>query len=403
MPASGGRVASIDVLRGVAVLAMAVANVPLFATVYAAHANPTAYGTLLGPDWWAWLVSYVLVDGRFTAIFGMTFGAGIAILAERYGRAGLPVARIHYRRMAGLLVLGVLHAYLVWYGDFLVCLALCGSVAYIYRDVPPRKMLVVGMLIMAVATLVSIEAARSMPSWSAEQDARIRHFWAPPAEVVRQEIEAYRGGWLAQMSQRIPAALARETVGFAAHSFWQMTGLMLIGMALFKLGILSAAWSTTFYVAAALGGFGVGIPLVLYGMRENFASGWELRRAMLIDGTANYWGGFLVGAGWVALVMLVCRLGVRLAPVAAVGRLSLSNYLLQSILFTTIFYGHGLGLFADVGRAGQLLTALGVAAIGIIASNVWTRYFAVGPVEWLWRSATLGRRIPVRAPVDVPS
>ena len=403
MSAPSGRIASLDVLRGVAVLAIAVANVPSFATVAAARANPTAYGRLDGVDWWVWLLSYVLVDGRFTAIFGVTFGAGIVILAERYERAGLPVARIHYRRMAGLLVLGPLHAYLLWYGDFLVCLALCGAVAFLYRQVAARKMLVIGALMMSFATLMSVEAAWTLPSWSAGQAERVRHLWAPPADVLHREIEAYRGGWSAQLSQRVPAALAQETVVFAARSFWQMTGLMLIGMALFRIGILSAAWSTRFYAMSTLGGFGLGIPLVLYGVRENFASGWDLRRALLIDGTLNYWGGVLVGAAWVAVVMLVCRLGARLRPLASVGRLALSNYLLQSVLFTTVFYGHGLGWFASVERAGQVLVALCVLALEAIASVAWTRSFAVGPVEWLWRSVTLGRPIPVRAPIDVPS
>jgi uncharacterized protein len=403
MPASSGRVASIDVLRGVAVLAMAVANVPSFATVYAARANPTAYGTLQGADWWAWLVSYVLVDGRFTAIFGVTFGAGIAILTERYERAGLRVARIHYRRMAALLVIGLLHAYLLWYGDFLVCLALCGCVAFMYRDMAPRKLLVTGILIMAIATLVAVQAAWTMPSWSLEQAAQVKHVWAPAADDLQHEINAYRGGWFAQMSQRVPAALTSETLAFAGRWFWQMTGLMLIGMSLFRLGILHAAWSARFYGTIVLVGFGLGIPLVLYGVRANFASGWELRRAMLLDGTVNYWGGFLVGAAWVAAVMLVCRSGVRLRPVASVGRLALSNYLLQSVVFTTVFYGHGLGLFADVGRAGQLVISLAVSALGLLLSLAWMRYFTVGPVEWAWRSVTLGRRIPARVPIDVPS
>jgi len=387
----------------VAVLAIGVANVPSFATVYAARANPSAYGRLDGLDFWAWLLCYVLVDGRFTAIFGVTFGAGIVILAGRYERAGLPVARVHYRRMAGLLILGLLHAYLLWYGDFLVSLALCGAVAFLFRDVAPRKTLVIGMLMMSLATLMSVEAGWTLPSWSVEQDERVRHRWAPPADLLDREITAYRAGWSAQLSQRVPAALARETVGFAARSFWQMTGLMLIGMALFRIGILSAAWSARFYAMIALGGFGLGIPLVLYGVRENFAAGWDLRRALLIDGTVNYWGGVLVGAAWVAAVMLACRLGARLRPLASVGRLALSNYLLQSVLFTTVFYGHGLGLFANVERAGQVLIALGVLALQVIASMSWTRHFAVGPVEWLWRSVTLGTRVPLRTPIDVPS
>ena len=403
MPVPTRRVASLDVLRGVAVLAMAIANVPSFATVYAARANPTAYGTLEGADWWAWLTSYVLIDGRFTAIFGVTFGAGIAVLAERYARAGLPVARIHYRRMAGLVLIGLVHAYLVWYGDFLVTLALCGSVAFIYRDVPPPKMLVAGVVIMAFATLVSIQAVWSIPSRASEQDPWLRQIWAPSADMLQHEIAVYRAGWWRQMSHRVPAAFNRETTIFAARSFWQMTGLMLIGMAAFRLGILSAARSTRFYAAIALVGFGVGVPLVLYGVRMNFAAGWELRRGLLIDGTLNYWGGFLIGAAWVAVVMLVCRQGARLSPVASVGRLALSNYLLQSVVFTTVFYGHGFGLFAAAGRARQLGIAVTVSALGLLLSAVWMRYFAVGPIEWAWRSATLGRRIPLREAVDVPS
>jgi uncharacterized protein len=225
----------------------------------------------------------------------------------------------------------------------------------------------------------------------------------PSSQMIAAELATYRGGWLRQMEHRLPTALMFQTFVFGMWGFWRATGLMLIGMALFRLGILSAARSAAFYGTIALAGFGLGIPLVLYGVRENFASGWQFRRAMLLDGTVNYWGGFLVGAAWVAVVMLACRFGARLRPLTFVGRLALSNYLLQSILFTTVFYGHGLGLFADVGRGGQLVIALAVAAVGGLVSVAWTRYFTVGPVEWIWRSVTLGRRIPVRGPIDVPS
>src|SRR5262249_62127510 len=150
MPASAGRIQSLDVLRGVALLSIAVANVPSFASVAAARINPVVYGSLEGANWWAWLVSYVLLDGRFTAIYGMTFGAGLVILAERYERAGVRVARLHLRRMAALLALGLLHAYLLWYEDLLVALALCGALAYLYRRIEPRRLIILGIVIMAV-------------------------------------------------------------------------------------------------------------------------------------------------------------------------------------------------------------------------------------------------------------
>ena len=399
MGAPAGRIRSLDVLRGVAVLAMAVANVPLFASVTAARANPIVHGDLHGWNWWAWLSSDLLFDGRFTAIYGMTFGAGLVILAERYEQLGLAVTRLHLRRMAGLLLLGVLHAYLVWHGDFLVTLAISGAIAFLYYRWPARRLLALGIAVMAMGSLVGLEVAWRMPSWEPEKVAQVRDKWSPPPVVVAREIEAYRSGWLEQMSHRVPTAFDRQTAGFVSRPLWQMTGLMIVGMGLFKLGVFTAARSMAFYSALAAGGFGLGVPVVLYAIRAGFASGWSLRAYLVVDALANYWGGFLVGLGWVGVVMLLCKSAGRLEAFAAVGRLALTNYLLQSLLFTTIFYGHGLGLFARIDRAGQLAIAIGVAALELGTSVLWMRYFSIGPVEWAWRSLSLGRRLPVRAPL----
>jgi uncharacterized protein len=119
---------------------------------------------------------------------------------------------------------------------------------------------------------------------------------------------------------------------------------------------------------------------------------------LVVDAVLNYWGGFLVGLGWVGLVMLACRSVPNLGAFAAVGRLSLTNYLFQSLLFTTIFYGHGLGLFGRIDPAGQLGIAIAVGVVELATSVLWARYFSVGPIEWAWRSVTLGRRLPVLRP-----
>ena len=147
-----------------------------------------------------------------------------------------------------------------------------------------------------------------------------------------------------------------------------------------------------------LGGFGLGIPLVLFAIHENFAAGWALRRFLILERPGELLERVPRRFGWVWLVMLACRHVRHLGALAAVGRLSLTNYLLQSVLFTAIFYWHGPGLFARVERAGQLAVAVGVAAFEIVTSLLWTRYFSVGPVEWAWRSLSLGRRVSARAP-----
>jgi uncharacterized protein len=157
------------------------------------------------------------------------------------------------------------------------------------------------------------------------------------------------------MAYRAPAALQLQTAQFALRSLWQIGGLMLIGMGLFKLGVLSGDRPTRFYASIAALGFGIGVPVAWWGLQRGAAHGSDLAAFMLVDSQLAYWASLLVGVGWIGLVTLVGRIGGRFGPVAAVGRTALSNYLLQTVLCTTIFYGHGLGLFGRVDRSGQLL------------------------------------------------
>src|SRR5688572_18021216 len=131
------RIASLDALRGLAILGILAVNVQSFAMPSAARLNPAVQGDLDPASWWVWLATYVLADGKFIAVFAMLFGAGIVLQARRAEDRGRAPGPLHYRRMAVLLVLGLLHAYLVWYGDWLVPLAVCGAVAFPYRALSP--------------------------------------------------------------------------------------------------------------------------------------------------------------------------------------------------------------------------------------------------------------------------
>jgi uncharacterized protein len=159
------------------------------------------------------------------------------------------------------------------------------------------------------------------------------------------EVNQYLGSWAEQMRHRVPAAREIQTTHMVSYLFWQMTGLMLLGMALFRLGVLSAARSSAFYVRMAAVGFGGGTLLIALAIWRSFATKWELLDFALVSQPLHYWGNLLVALGWIALVMLFCQRGWQLRPVAAVGRMALSNYLLQTLICTTLFYGHGFGLF----------------------------------------------------------
>ena len=143
-----------------------------------------------------------------------------------------------------------------------------------------------------------------------------------------------------------------------------------------------------------------------YGVRLNEAAGWDMKWSFFHGQQLNYWGSILVSLGYVGLVMLVCKsgaLGWLRTALAAVGQMAFTNYLLHTIICTTIFYGHGLGYFGSVERTGQILIVFAVWAFQLIVSPIWLRYYRFGPFEWLWRSLTYGRPQPFRRAVPVPA
>ncbi len=379
-------------LRGVGVLGMLATHIQLFAFPVLARWNPRAHGDFQGVNWWVWLATSVLADGKFIAIFAMLLGASIVMLPDRAAEGAVPVWRLHMRRMAALLALGLLHAYLLWYGDMLVALALCGAVVFVARPLAPRWLLILGGVAFAIGSALTLALTWSLAQGPPDALAAWKDHYTPRRVNIALEIIQYQGGWAEQMRQRVPAAREMHTWYFVTRLFWQMAGLMLMGMGLFKLGVLSAAHSRRFYRALAAFGFGGGIVLIALGLWRSFATKWDLLDYVLVSQELRYWGNLPVALGWVALVMLLCQRGWRLAPVAAVGRMALTNYLLQSLICTTIFYGHGLGLFGQVDRADQLLIVLGVWAFQLLASPAWFGYFALGPVEWVLRWIIYGQR-----------
>ncbi len=393
------RITSLDVLRGFALLGILAMNIQLFSMIYAAYLNPTAYGDLTGANEWVWRMTRILADLKFMAIFSMLFGAGIVLMTSRAESRGQSVAGVHYRRMAWLIVFGLLHAHLLWYGDILYWYGMCGLVVYPFRRLRPRWLLVWGLLSIAVSCALILSAGWSMQFWPPEVLEGFRLDWQPTPEMTVEEIATYQGGWLEQMNHRVPKAFEMETSSFLIWAAWRVGGLMLVGMALFKLGLFSAKRSAALYGTLIAVALLVGVPAILYGMHRNFAASWDVRYSFFFGPQFNYLASILVSLGWVGLVMLVCQ-KPGLAPLthsfAAVGRMAFTNYILQTVICTTIFYGHGFGLFGQTERIGQIAIVAAVWVFQLVISPIWLRYFLFGPLEWLWRSLTYLQRQPFR-------
>lgn len=392
------RIVAIDVLRGFAVLGILLINIQSFAMIGAAYLNPTANDKAEGWGFAVWAFSYLFGDLKFMAIFSMLFGAGIVLMSNSARARGVRPAPLHYRRQFWLLIIGLVHAHLIWYGDILVAYALLAMILFWFRRLRPRTLIILGVLSLAVAFGTMFLAGISMPYWEPAEIAAQADDWAPPAEVAAAEIEAYRGGWLSQLPVRSQAALELETFVFMVYLGWRVAGLMLVGMALYGLGVLSAARSDRFYRNLALIGLGLGLPIIAFGIVQNVAHGFSVEYSMFQGSLFNYVGSLGVALGYVAVVMLAVRrrwLPALQERLAATGRMALTNYIAQSLICTWIFYGHGLGWFESVSRPGQLGVVVAIWALQLIWSPWWLSRYRFGPLEWLWRTLTYLRVQPM--------
>jgi uncharacterized protein len=393
------RIVTLDALRGFAILGILIMNVQSFSMIRAAYVNPTAYGDLTGWNKLLWIATHVFADKKFLTLFAVLYGAGIALLAGRIEAMGRSSLGVHYRRTLWLVAIGLVHAYLLWHGDILVTYGMCALVAYLLRHLSPRKLLTIGLACFAFGSLLYLSIGLSMPSWSQDAVRDMLHNWMPEPDAVAREVAAYRGGWLGQMPVRAGAAWFAETQYFLVHTSWRIGGLMIIGMALFKWGILTGQRSRRFYAWLIAAGFGIGLPLIAAGVYGCFNAAWSMEHSMFLGMQYNYWGSVFVSAAYIGILMVAVRSRL-LRPItdvlASVGRMAFTNYLMQTVLCTLLFYGYGLGLFGQVERAWQPLIIVSVWALQIAASAAWLSRFRFGPVEWLWRSLTYRSPQPMR-------
>lgn len=397
-------------------------NILFFGLPGAARLNPTVAGGFTGMNYAAWLVAYLVFDEKMITIFSMLFGAGLVLMTDRMNQQGRSPAGFSYRRSAILFVIGLAHAYLLWPGDILVSYALCGMLVYPLRKLSPRMLLIVGLLVMLPSVPLTVTVSTLFRSFRdaaervteatkqgdpvTERDRDLAQSWEnirkdfhpAPAEIT-EEITAYHAlSYWKLILRQAPAAFEVQTTIFGAAFVWMVSGRMLIGMALMKLGVFSIRRSMRFYWLLVLFGYGLGWPIVACGANRQIESNFDV--VYLFGGGMefNNFASIPVALGHIGVVMLVVR--VRLLTwltdrLAAAGRMALSNYLMQSLLCMTFFSGYGFGYFGAFDRVQLCGIVAVIWALQLWYSLIWLRYFQFGPVEWLWRSLTYGTVQPM--------
>lgn len=423
-PASGSeRLDSIDTLRGVAVLGILAMNIYAYSLPYMAYDNPTVMGGFAGLDRMAWWITYMFFSFKMMPIFSMLFGAGLMLMYERYNPRGVSFKRFWYRRILLLMLFGAIHGYLIWNGDILFLYSICGLFLYLFRKKTARKLFIVASIFFIIGFLPSlaggyyfgmirddilpeverkVEASEKLTSTEQAHknawDETIKHF-DPTDEVIEEDLEAYRGGYPGIIRYRAPLYFAMTSYLLVFGSFWPAMGLMLFGMAFMKLGVFSASRSKQFYLILAVIGYGAGLPLVYLSAAGAIANDFSFVESMAVRGPLNNIGGPLVALGHIGIVMLACKTGIFTGlrrMLAAAGRMAFSNYIGQSLICTTIFYGYGMGLYGSYNRATLMILVLSIWIVELVISTIWLGRFRYGPLEWLWRTLTYGSVQPMR-------
>ena len=389
------RVASLDVLRGIAILGILTMNIVNFGMVDAAYVAPTfGHGGVDGLNGLIWVLQRAFCDQRFMSIFAMLFGVGIVITNRRADTAGSGPWR-HYLRMIVLLGIGLVHAYLIWSGDVLMLYALLGMLVVFARRLEPHVLLFTAAGLLLVNGLLFIAFGGFVKLGLIFEDGPPEAMLGFDAAALAAERQLYaEGDYLELVTHRLVESTQLQLFAFFLYGL-RTAGLMLLGMAFWKLGVFEPTQATGRRARRWMLGIGlaVGVPLTLLdvglGWRRGFA--WEFQ--MTAGFPLNYWSSVFCALAYVALLVPAADL---LRPVfAPVGRAALTCYLLQSVICTTIFYGYGLGYFGTLDRAGLMFVVFGVWAVLLIPAPLWLAVFRFGPVEWLWRVLSYGRWQPL--------
>lgn len=405
-----GRITSIDTVRGIAVLGILVMNIIGMAYAGAAYLNPMYTGGDQAGNIALWAVAHVAVDGKMRALFAMLFGASLLLMSE--SAPPQDATRRHLARMAVLFLFGMVHGSLLWAGDILLPFALVGLAVWPLRKVAPRRLLLFGVIALAVQAAISAsfgmqalsaELAASLPNaspaaiaaWESLQSAT----YSDPAAVAR-ETAMYRGALGDILAIRHEAVTFMRLFLLPFSFFVESVGLMLIGMGLYRLGWWQGGFAAAHYrkVAFVLVPLGWAIGAIL--TWRYHASGFSAAAFYFTDAVRVLLAP-TVSLGYAALIIAIVKTGAcpgAVSRLAASGRMALTNYILASLLGNLIFTGIGLNLYGELSRLQVLGIVLLVWALQLAWSRPWLQHFRYGPFEWLWRSLARLQRQPMRPP-----
>ena len=390
------RIQALDVLRGVAVAGILLANVLVFFGLFAMPPDRAAALPTAGRDSVALFLEKVLVDGKFYSVFSLLFGIGFGLQLARGGAVALPRFR---RRLRILLAIGALHAVLLWAGDILMLYALLGFTMPWFARQSDRALVRWTVLLLAVPPVLY---AAALAAWSLVEPGASHTGPAAgmPANILATFEAMGRGGVRDAFIGNLVFLAARWADLFVTVRFPKVLGMFVLGLWTARTGVAaSRSDHRATLVRWCRLGWSVGLP-------ANVIAALALHRwpylppspGGLLGTVAQAIGVPMLALGYAATVGLLVVDGRRFIGVfAPLGRMALTNYLMHSIVGVVLSYGFGFALWWRIGAAQALAVAVAIILVQIPLSAWWLSRYRFGPIEWIWRRLTYRQPLPLRA------
>lgn len=388
----------LDALRGFALLGICLANFPEFSLYTFLSPEAASSMSTAGIDHLVRYLQYIFIDGKFYTLFSLLFGIGFSIIISNAARRGADGFRIFYRRMTVLLLIGFIHLMFIWSGDILMLYAFLGLFLPLFRKASDKTLLwtAAALLVLPVFIDLGISVVGVYPAAAvveAQQHCCDKYgitsenfaYWLRDAQSYQDVFKFLVQGALVRIQEFIDGNRAFKVMGLFLIGFWLGRSRIYA-----RLEENRGALKKVF-----VWGLAAGLPLsVVYAWSAMNSHPLGLAAHTLLYTVSVYPLGFAYAAA-LSLYSLRRKESAALRVLAAPGRMALTNYIGQSLWGMLIFYGIGFGLGADMGLVYVLLIATAVYAVETIFSHLWMRYCQFGPLEWIWRMLTYGRRFPL--------
>jgi uncharacterized protein len=421
--AGDDRIGMLDTTRGIAVLGILMMNITGFGLPNA-YDDPTVWGGDSPADIGIWRVMALLFEGTMRGLFTLLFGASALLFLQRHAAraTGRRPTDLYFRRTLWLIAFGLLNGYvLLWSGDVLFYYGIAGLVLFVFRNLSPKRLLLLAAAFMIVQTLISVvewrdfqhtqqQAQAATARQAAGQPLSAADFaaleayseleadWRPDRDDLEKMVASIRESYAWAFHVLSAHTWFMQTEFFFRHGIVECLGMMLLGMALLKLGVLTGASSTRTYVIIIVVGYAIGLTVNVFEIRAVENSGFEPERMVRSFMTYDL-GRIPMTLAHLGVIALLCRTAwlAGLARLfAATGQMALTNYLSQSALALFVFTGAGLALYGQLSRFELYYVVAAIWLLQLTWSPLWLRHFRYGPAEWIWRSLTYWRWQPLR-------